>query len=268
MKKILTASLVLLAGTMVHGQQKEGKVIYEHTFKLGQFAVDPNRPNQNSLPTVQQNKYELNFANNQSLWRSAAPEIDDEGPGERGGFRVIIGMNNNNLHFANLETNTTVTEQSMFDKKFIVEDSIRPLKWKMTGETKSILNHNCMKAMATNIRTRPVTIMTNGEFTRKEVTDTAYIIAWVANDIPVPAGPQEYQGQLPGLILELDYNKGNAVYKALSISSKADLAIIKAPSGKKHYTQAEFIVERDKMLKEFQNNRGGGGVRRDVIITR
>ena len=268
MKKLLTASLVLLAGTMVHGQQKEGKVIYEHSFLTRPMGVTSNDQISPGMPSSIQTKFELDFGNNQSLWRQAAPEIEDEDPGERGN-RVVI-FRNNPIVFTNLETNTTVMETSMFDRKFIVDDSIRPLKWKITGETKSILNHNCMKAIATKIGKRTETTMTNGEFVRKEVPDTAYLIAWVASDIPVPAGPQEYQGQLPGLILEMDINNGNRSYRTISISPKADLAIIKAPSGKKHYTQAEFVVERDKMIKEMQNNRGGGrgAVRSDVIITR
>jgi GLPGLI family protein len=270
MKKILTASLVLLAGTMVHGQQKEGKVIYEFVLQTRPMGVTVNDQITPGLPSTIQSKYELNFGNNQSLWRQAAPEIEDESLGERGGNRMVI-FTNNDILFTNLESNTTVMERLMLDRKFIIEDSIRPLKWKMTGETKSILNHSCMKAIATKIGKRTETTMTNGEFTRKEVPDTSYLIAWVAGDIPVPAGPLEYQGQLPGLILEMDINNGRFSYKAISISPKADLAIIKAPSGKKHYTQTEFIQERDKMLKEMQNNRGGGGrgaVRSDVIITR
>jgi GLPGLI family protein len=265
MKKILTASLVLLAGTMVHGQQKEGKVIYEHSFKTRPMGVTVNDQTPGGFPSSIQTKYELNFGNDQSLWRQAEPEIEDEDPGERGN-RIVI-FRSNAILFTNFQTNTTVTERSLLDRKFIIDDSIQQLKWKMTGETKSILNHNCMKAIATNISKRTETIMTNGEFTRREVPDTANIIAWVASDIPVPAGPQEYQGQLPGLILEMEINNGNQSYKALSISPKADLAIIKAPSGKKHYTQAEFRQESDKMAKEMQNNRGGG-MRRDVIITR
>ena len=146
----------------------------------------------------------------------------------------------------------------VINKKFIIDDSVRPLKWKMTGETKSILDHNCMKATATQISTRMMMSMNNGEMKRNEVSDTSNIVAWIASDIPVSAGPAEYQGQLPGLILEMDINNGRQVYKALNISPKVDLASIKEPTGKKHYTPDEFKKERTKMMDEMQRNAGPG----------
>ena len=92
---------------------------------------------------------------------------------------------------------------------------------------------------------------------RKEIQDTVAITAWFTNDIPVPAGPGEFQGQLPGLILALDINNGRQVYKALEISDKIDLKVIKEPAGKKHYTLSEFRKERDKLMEAMQNNGGG-----------
>jgi GLPGLI family protein len=80
-------------------------------------------------------------------------------------------------------------------------------------------------------------------------------------DIPVSAGPAEYQGQLPGLILEMDISNGRQTFKAVSVAEKADLAVIKEPTGKKHYTQEEFNKERDKMMEEMQRNNMGGNRR-------
>jgi GLPGLI family protein len=146
------------------------------------------------------------------------------------------------------------------DKTFIVDDSVGKLKWKMTGETKIIMNHTCMKATTEKITTQMRMNVDNGVVEKKEIQDTAIVIAWFANDIPVPAGPAEYQGQLPGLILEMDINNGKQKFTAKSVSEKADMSEIKEPTGKKHYTPAEFKVERDKLMAEMQkNNQGGRG---------
>jgi GLPGLI family protein len=152
----------------------------------------------------------------------------------------------------------------MFDKKFIIEDSIQKLNWKLTGETQTIMGHVCQKATAQRTGRRMQMTMENGKMERKEINDTTRIVAWFTTDIPVPAGP-EVQGQLPGLILALDMNDGRMVYKAVEISSKVDLASIKEPSKGKKLTPDEFTSERNKMLDEMQrNNQGNGGNR--VII--
>ena len=87
------------------------------------------------------------------------------------------------------------------------------------------------------------------------------IVAWFTSSIPVSAGPAEFQGQLPGLILEMDIKDGTQTFKATSIAEKADLAIIKEPTGKKHYTPEEFKKEREKMMKEMEQNNQGGNRR-------
>jgi len=121
-----------------------------------------------------------------------------------------------------------------------------------------------MKATSTRISTSMRMNMDNGVMERKEVQDTSNIIAWFASDIPVSAGPGEYQGQLPGAILEMDFGNGRQVYKATSISEKADVSLIKEPAGKKKLTPDEFKKERDKMMEQMQQNMQGGG--RRVII--
>ena len=171
----------------------------------------------------------------------------------------MFSSGSNDVLYNNFQTGKKTELREMFEKKFIIDDSIRPLKWKMTGETKMILNHNCMKTTATQTNTSTRMTMDNGKMERKEVTDTSNIVAWFATDIPVSAGPAEYQGQLPGLILEIDVANGRQTFKAIGISGKADLASIKEPTGKKHYTREEFRGEVNKMMDEMQRNNGGPG---------
>jgi GLPGLI family protein len=107
--------------------------------------------------------------------------------------------------------------------------------------------------------------MDNGKMERKEISDTSNIVAWFTTDIPVSSGPADYQGQLPGLILEVDVNNGRIVFKALEIKAKADMAAIKEPKGQKKLTPSEFNKEREKMLDEMSRNNTGSG--RTIRIT-
>jgi GLPGLI family protein len=145
----------------------------------------------------------------------------------------------------------------MFDKKFIVADSIKKLSWKITGQTKTILGHVCQQAIAQRFGKRTSMNMDNGKMERKEMNDTTNMVAWFTTDIPVPAGP-EVQGQLPGLILALDMNDGRMVYQALEVSAKVNLASIKEPVKGKKVTPEEFRTETQKMMEEMQKNQGGG----------
>jgi GLPGLI family protein len=260
MKKILIAACAFFAATIIHAQQKAGKVIYERVSQIQIHINDGNEEMQNMMPKTRTDNFELTFGNNQSLWKQAEKENEDDNNFGGGGVQIrMIGAGTDDVLYNNFETGKKTEQRDMFDKKFIIDDSIRPLKWKMTGETKTILNHNCMKATATQTSTRTQMTMDNGKMERKQVEDTSLVVAWFASDIPVSAGPAEYQGQLPGLILEMDIANGRQTFKAVELSAKADLALIKEPTGKKHYTREEFRKEVDKMMDEMQRNNGGPG---------
>lgn len=260
MKKYLLTGIGMIAMLAGLAQAKEGKVVYDRISKLQfSFAGMPGGMEQ-QMPTSRTDKYELTYGNNQSLWKQAEKESEDDGSFHtEGGAQIrMIVAGSNDVMYTNLETGKKVESREVMDKNFIVDDSISKLKWKMAGETKTILGHNCMKATTTRTSRRTIMNEDNGVIERKEIDDTSTIIAWFATDIPVSAGPGEFQGQLPGLILEMDIKDGTQVFKAVSISEKADLASIKEPSGKKRYTAAEFKAEREKMLKEMEQNNGGG----------
>ena len=75
-------------------------------------------------------------------------------------------------------------------------------------------------------------------------------------------GPTTYQGQLPGLILELDENNGRTFFKAVEVSPKVSVSKIKEPKDGKKITAAEFDKERDKVMEEMRRNMpNGNGVR-------
>jgi len=267
MKKLLLAGGFLLTLTLSFSQSKQGTITYSRTVQMQvQFRGGPGMPEgiEQSIPRSRTNEFELVFGNNQSIWR-AVPKDDDDGGAfnsEGGGMQIrMIAAGSNDVVYHNFDQAQRIEKRELMDKNFIVADSIRPLKWKMTGETKTILNHNCMKATATRISSSMRMSMENGVMERKEVQDTSLIVAWFASDIPVSTGPAEYQGQLPGAILEMDISNGRQVFKATSISEKADLAIIKEPTGKKKLTPDEFKKERDKMFEEMQKNNPPGGGR-------
>ncbi|MBL7730968.1 MAG: GLPGLI family protein [Chitinophagaceae bacterium] len=262
MKKIVFAGSFIFSSILAVAQQTQGKVTYQRVTNLeARFNINGV---EQVVPQTRKENFELHFANNQSLWKATEQEQEDEGPGgDHGGVQIrMVVAGANDVMFCNFDNKTKVEKRELFDKTFIVDDSIRPLKWKMTGETKTILNHKCMKATATNIRQVTRMTMDDGKMERKEVSDTSNITVWFTSEVPVMAGPGEFQGQLPGLILEVDVNNGKQTYQAVELTEKADLSEIKEPSGKKHLTPEEFKKEREKLMKEMEENMPGGGGRR------
>lgn len=259
MKKLLLVVCSPLLVATSFAQQKEGKVIYERTTQLQIRFAGANEEMERMIPKSRTDKFELTFGNDQSLWKAAEQENNDDGEMGGGGMQIrFVAQGSDDVMYCNFDAAKRVELRMLFDKKFIVEDSIRSMKWKLSDETKTILNHLCRKATTVRYGKRMSMNIDNGKMERKEVEDTSTIVAWFTSDIPVSAGPAEYQGQLPGLILEMDINNGKQTIHALEISPKADIASIKEPQGKKHYTPEEFNKERDKMMEEMQRNNQGG----------
>lgn len=261
MKKISFALLCSCITLITFAQQKEGKVIYTRTSQL-QTRVMANGNDQLSqmLPRTRTDKFELTFGNNQSLWKHVDEEDAQDEMAGNGMVIRMVGPGQNDIIFHDFSAAKRTEQRDMFEKKFIITDSIRKLNWKLTGETQTILGHVCQKAVAQRTGMRTMTTMENGKIERKEVMDTTNIIAWFTSEIPVPAGP-EVQGQLPGLILELNMNNGRMVYKAIDIQTQADIVSIKEPTKGKKVTLDEFVKEREKMMEEMRKNNQGNGNR-------
>ena len=258
MKKILFF-ISIISSLIATAQMKEGKILYERTIQM-QFRGNMPPEMANNMPLEHKDKFELSFANDQSLWESV-PEMNEnnETAGEPNDGRMVMRYGSgDDLSYHNFTTGKKIDQRELNSKSYIVEDSIEKLNWKLTAETKSILGHTVQKATAERYGMRNVMTMENGEMKRQALPDTSVITAWIALDIPVPAGP-EFQGQLSGLILELDMNNGRIVYKALEISSKVNASAIKEPKKGKHLTAAEFNKERDKTFEEMRRNMPGGG---------
>lgn len=283
MKKIL----LLAAATAVLGAQaqslegklsspaqtKEGKVVYERTMRLnnpriamggGGANVPPEIQAQlDRMPKSRTDQFELLFTPEHSLYQFL-PNATDEGGGNQtfAGGGMMIQMRNagaNEVSYVDLAKGTRTDQREIMERNFLVADTLAKLQWKLSEETKTVLNFTAHKATATTVNQRPRVTMENGEMKREMVNDTVKVIAWYTTDVPVPAGPA-YAGNLPGLIVELDVNSGQTVTKAIEFSPKVAANKIKEPKDGKKVTTAEFVKERDKMMEEMRRNMPQGNV--------
>ncbi|APY08834.1 ribonuclease Z [Winogradskyella sp. J14-2] len=175
--------------------------------------------------------------------------------------------------YKNVKTNTQIQSQEFYGKKFLVNDKLQNISWKLGKETKQIGNYVCFKATASiptsqlawydfswsrlrneNSRAEKQndSIPKANDEPNAEMTD---IEAWYTPKIPVSHGPLEYWG-LPGLILEVSAGNTTMLCTKIVLNPKEKLEII-APDKGKETTKAEYqkiIVDK---MKEFRNNRMG-----------
>lgn len=94
-------------------------------------------------------------------------------------------------------------EDSYLDSYFAVQEPLPKMKWKLLNEKKIIGKYNCAKASV--------------EFRGR----TYY--AWYTIEIPISLGPWKFNG-LPGLILEVDDEKGIYKWQAKTVSYNNNLS--------------------------------------------
>jgi len=243
--------LILFAA---NGQEKQGRVLYERTVQMQVAMQGMADEMAQLLPRSRKDRLEVLFGNNQSLRRTATAQIPEDPFADENGMQVhFMAADANDITHTNFTTGQVVEQREFGARNYIITDSIQKLSWKLTGETSILLNYPCQKAVAQRIGKRMVMSMNNGQMQRQEVADTANITAWFTLSIPVPAGP-EYQGQLPGLMLQVDIADGRTIYQAVEVATQADISAIKPPSKGKKVTAEAFIKERDKLMKNMQHH--------------
>ncbi len=277
MKKIVFTGLSIFFLGSLFAQMKEGKIVYERTTQT-QMRVGGNMPPgmseemMNRIPRSRTSKFELQFANNQTLWQQMEEQNQNQNFGDRGGgggmqMRFMMAGGTEDIVFTNLTEGKIVSKKALGVDDFLVSDSVVRLSWKLTGETQEVAGFNCRKATAQRFGTRREMKMIDGKMAQNEVADTSNFVAWFTTDIPVSTGP-ELQGQLPGAILELNINNGRTVYKAVSVTEKIKATDIKEPKGGKKLTAAQFVKKREQFFEETRNNlmQQGGGGNRTIIM--
>lgn len=243
MKRLFLVVITVLLVTAIHAQATGGKIIYERKMNMHKRLPPENENMKNMIPEFNTIKTQLLYSGEESIYKDL-PEEEDirEHAGEDGNRMVFRMGGGDNETYKNYALQKTVEQRELGPKKYIIEDSLRKLNWKLTGETMKIKNYQCSKAIAT---------------TRQGDN----VVAWYTEDIPVPAGPDQFGG-LPGLILQADIGDGWIVFTAADIQPTVDKKLVKAPANGKKVTRQEF----QKMMEEaFGPDNGGPKIR---IITR
>ena len=271
MKKIQLVFGLLIALTSIStkatAQMKEGKISYERKINMHRNLPDPQM--KSMIPEFRTDKFELIFNESVSLFRSV---VDDEAPdpfanaggGGGGGMRFNFRMPSANT-YTDLAKQMQYEGREFFEKEFLIVDSLKQYKWKLSEETKTIAKQLCKKA--TTMITAPQVMRMRVSMGGGPNADTASsaprapketeLVVWYAENIPVSFGPDNYSG-LPGVIMEIDQDNGATVTTAVEVSSKYPKKELVAPTKGEKMNRAQFQENMQKLMQEMQR---GGGIR-------
>lgn len=140
---------------------------------------------------------------------------------------------NDGIIYRNMSQKQKISQESILDRQFIINEKLTEYDWHLDNEEKEILNYKCKKATYSG--------------------DNKNITAWYYPDIPVNNGPQSYWG-LPGLILQIEMEKLTITAQSIDLNSAdAATAIIKPDKGQE-ITRAEFNELKIKKMKDISSD--------------
>ena len=268
-KKLLLFTIVLLSLTSSFAQVKEGKLIFERKVNMYRMITDPEM--RARIPEFRVDKFELLFNEQASMFKTI-PEEDAPDPfansgggGERGGMRFNFRMPET-ATYTDISNQMQYESRSFFEKDFLIVDSLKPIQWKLSDETKTIAKFVCKKATAMIIPQQMN--MRFGGGRNRNNADTAApakpkeeeIVVWYTESIPLSIGPDAYAG-LPGAILEVNTGNGSNVITAMEYTAKYASKDLKQPNKGEKMNRAQFQENMRKIMEDMQRGGGMGGMR-------
>lgn len=144
-----------------------------------------------------------------------------------------------NIVYSDLKKNTSISEKDVLGNRYIVEDSIRKIQWRITNEIKEIAGFACRRANAM-------------------IMDSLYVVAFYTDEIVPNSGPESFSG-LPGMILGVAIPYEHTTWFATKVIDKQVLKNeISIPKGKTKINNIELmnILINEQDLKRNLNKRG------------
>jgi len=173
-------------------------------------------------PQFKSTYFNLDFNGNKTLFlpgreNSANNKMWGDSPGET------------NTVFNDLEKSLTISQKNVFEEKFLVQDSLRNIQWKITDETRNIAGFECRRANAM-------------------IMDSIYVVAFYTDAITTTGGPESFTG-LPGMILGLALPHEHITWFATKVYTEniTDANLIPPTKGKKVNTAELLKTLKDQM---------------------
>lgn len=182
-RTLLTGLLIIAALLPARAQNvlflSQGKIEFERRVNQYSNMQDDNSWNELQKKTMTKFKtsyFDLVFNGNKSLYKPGREVPDKQNQlfwGEQPAQENIV--------WSDLDNEKSISQKKVFEQLFLVQDSLRQIKWKITDENRVIAGFSCRRANAI-------------------IMDSIYVVAFYTDEILSSAGPESFTG-LPGMIL-------------------------------------------------------------------
>ena len=107
------------------------------------------------------------------------------------------GPASDNVVYCDLNAGRSTTQKTVYETTFLIQDSLRKAKWKITNDTREIAGFKCRKATAI-------------------IMDSIFVVAFYTDQIVTSGGPESFN-ELPGMILGLVVPRLHATWYATKV---------------------------------------------------
>ncbi|HTR30966.1 MAG TPA: GLPGLI family protein [Puia sp.] len=233
-------SLIVLAFTLRGAAQNniflsQGKIEFER--KINQYAQREAITDPGDEAWVEFSKkfmgskfktdyFDLLFTRNKTLYRPGKESPDK--PNQW----FVQAPAQQNVIYADLEQGSSVSQKAVFEQTFLVADTMRRIKWKITDETRVIAGFNCRRANAL-------------------IMDSIYVVAFYTDEILTSGGPESFSG-LPGMILGIALPHEHVTWFATKVEAVPVQEVQLAPPAKgKRVTNTGLLETIQQSLKDW-----------------
>lgn len=196
MKNMITSLLVVLFGGSVCAQSPiltKVKIEFERKENMsaimqGRFGRDMN----SSETQYSSSFYSYEAADGKSIYKAIPKDDNNFGRGFFGRGQ------DENITYTDYDKTEQVALKSVFEKSYLITDSMRHIDWKLTNDFREIAGFNCRRATAI-------------------IMDSVFVVAFYTDEIIPSGGPEGFTG-LPGMILGLVINRLHTTWYATKVN--------------------------------------------------
>lgn len=127
-----------------------------------------------SIPEFKRTYFNFSFADGKARYEPGRESTDK-------GFPFGEPPANDNIIYSDFNTDRTTAFKQIFEESFLIQDSLKKYKWRITNDTRKIAGFECRRATTV-------------------IMDSIFVVAFYTDEIIAPGGPESFNG-LPGMIL-------------------------------------------------------------------